>query len=145
MIASHIAQNDPSLQLVLVEAGIDASSDPLMKKSEVLLPWPGRISTTTTKPVLKPIQITECIYTAAVGGIIGGSILNYGLSFRGDARDYDQLAKLVGDERWSYKGLLPYFKNSEHSFITKQAPKHRGSDGAIRITSVFKSDPKASV
>ena len=68
--------------------------------------------------------------------------MNYGAWARGDARDYDQWANIVGDERWSYKSFLPYLKKAERHFNAAKNPEHRGSDGPMRVTSVAESDPK---
>ncbi|KAI4219890.1 MAG: hypothetical protein L6R36_008007 [Xanthoria steineri] len=142
VIASRLSQHDPNLQVLLVEAGIDASENPLTKDIGGAFALAGSDLDYNYK-TSPQTNTNDRVHTATAGKVLGGgSILNYGLWLRGDARDYDQWAKLVGDERWSYKGLLPYFKKSENHVKAKQAPEHRGSDGPIRITSVFESDPK---
>lgn len=83
------------------------------------------------------------VYPIIAGKVLGGgSILNYGGWARGDISDYDQWVKTVGDERWSYKGLLPYLKNSENHFEAKKDPEQCGYDGLMWVTSVLQSDPK---
>ncbi|KAI4265520.1 MAG: hypothetical protein L6R38_009360 [Xanthoria sp. 2 TBL-2021] len=142
VIASRLSQDDPNLQVLLVEAGIDASDDPLTKDIGGAFSLAGSDLDYNYKTTPQA-NTDDRVHTATAGKVLGGgSVLNYGLWLRGDARDYDQWAKLVGDERWSYKGLLPYFRKSETHSKAKQAPEHRGSDGPIRITSVFESDPK---
>ncbi|KAL4965004.1 GMC family oxidoreductase [Aspergillus stella-maris] len=42
-----------------------------------------------------------------------GSATNYGTWTRGNRVEYDRWADVVGDERWSYEGLLPHFKRME--------------------------------
>jgi choline dehydrogenase-like flavoprotein len=32
---------------------------------------------------------------------------------RGNPRDYDELAEMVGDDEWRYENLLQFFKKSE--------------------------------
>jgi len=32
---------------------------------------------------------------------------------RGNPKDYDELAEITGDDEWTYKELLPFFKKSE--------------------------------
>lgn len=62
--------------------------------------------------------------------------------FRGDRNDYDAWGKLVGDERWSYAGLLPYFKKCEtHHTATDDVSVH-GFDGPITTSSVTSSGRK---
>ena len=46
--------------------------------------------------------------------VSGSSAVNYGAWTRGHATDFDRWGKEVGDDRWSYRSLLPYFKKSEH-------------------------------
>lgn len=54
---------------------------------------------------------------------------------RGSAVDYEEWARLVGDERYSYKGQLPYFKKSERWFDNRN-PEQHGQDGPINIVTV---------
>lgn len=59
---------------------------------------------------------------------------------RGDAKEYDRWADLVSDQRWSYSGLLPYFKRTENHFNPhgSDAEQH-GFDGPIYTSSVSSS------
>lgn len=52
---------------------------------------------------------------------------------RGPKSDYDDWGNLVGDNRWSYEGQLPYFKKTE-SHWTKQSgtQEQHGHSGPIR-------------
>ncbi|MGE0549890.1 MAG: GMC family oxidoreductase [Kofleriaceae bacterium] len=50
----------------------------------------------------------------ARGRVLGGSSsINAMLYLRGQARDYDEWATLAGDDAWSWRSVLPYFKHSE--------------------------------
>jgi choline dehydrogenase-like flavoprotein len=53
---------------------------------------------------------------------------------RGAAVDFDEWAAVVGDDRYSYEGQLPWLKKAEHWFDQKNPDQH-GQDGPIRITS----------
>lgn len=53
---------------------------------------------------------------------------------RGAAVDYDEWARLVGDERYSYRGQLPWFKKAEHWF-DETNPEQHGKDGPIHVAS----------
>jgi choline dehydrogenase-like flavoprotein len=46
---------------------------------------------------------------------------------------------LVGDDRWSYAGLLPYFKRTEHHFDPDADASQHGFDGPIHLSSVSSS------
>lgn len=54
---------------------------------------------------------------------------------RAPADDYDFWAKHVGDPRWNYQNLLPYFRRSEHHYDPKGNKEQHGFDGPIHTTS----------
>ena len=141
-LASRLYQADPSLDILLLEAGIDASDNPLTKDLGGAFALAGSELDYNYKSTPQP-NTGDRVHSITAGKVLGGgSILNYGGWARGDASDYDQWGKTVGDERWSYKGLLPYLKKSENHFEANKDPEQRGSDGPMRITSVLESDPK---
>ena len=55
---------------------------------------------------------------------------------RGDASDYDLWARLVKDSRWSYSGLLPYFRMVEHYHTRDVDTKEHGFEGPIHTQSI---------
>ncbi len=61
---------------------------------------------------------------------------------RGDALDYDEWARNVGDQRWSYDGLLPYFKRTEKHFDPAADPSQHGYEGPMHTASVSSSGRK---
>ena len=64
-----------------------------------------------------------------------------GLWIRGDRKDYDAWAEAVGDGRWSYRGMLPYFRRSESHFENGGETQH-GVDGPVSLSSVTSSGRK---
>ncbi|KAI0381523.1 GMC oxidoreductase [Hypomontagnella monticulosa] len=72
----------------------------------------------------------------------GGSVLNYGGWARGDAPDYDNWAAKVGggDKRWSYAGMLPYFKRSESFYDKNASAEFHGFDGPMKVTPILASN-----
>jgi choline dehydrogenase-like flavoprotein len=52
---------------------------------------------------------------------------------RGEKENYDEWAKLVGDRRWSYDGLLPYFRKIETYFDPDGDRIAHGFDGPIKM------------
>ena len=70
----------------------------------------------------------------------GSSLLNYMLYVRGHAQDYDEWASL-GNEGWSYKEVLPFFKKSERLYDSELhvEPEYHGTDGpkSVRETPTF--------
>ncbi|KAJ4380951.1 hypothetical protein N0V86_003298 [Didymella sp. IMI 355093] len=61
---------------------------------------------------------------------------------RGDRTDYDIWARDVGDQRWSYEGLLPYFKRTEKHFDLGADPSQHGYDGPMHTASVSSTGRK---
>ncbi|KAF5000280.1 hypothetical protein FGRMN_1912 [Fusarium graminum] len=75
----------------------------------------------------------RCITLNSGKGLGGSSAINSGGWTRGAAADYDEWASLVGDDRYIYKGQLPWFKKSEHWFDDTNSEQH-GRDGPIHVT-----------
>jgi choline dehydrogenase len=66
------------------------------------------------------------------GKVLGGSSSINGMIYmRGQARDYDQWAKLTGDDTWSWNKVLPYFKRHEDHY--KGGDALHGTGGEWRI------------
>lgn len=143
-IAARLHHGDPSLQVLVLEAGTDATDNPQTRDLAGAFALAGSDLDYNYKSTPQT-NTDDRAHTITAGKVLGGgSILNYGAWARGDASDYDQWARTVGgeSERWSYKEFLPYLKNAERHRIAKQNPEHRGSNGPIRVTSVAESDPK---
>ena len=60
--------------------------------------------------------------------------MNYGAWTRGHAADFDNWSKEVGDSRWSYSGLLPYFRRSEHWHNKEGDAAQHGFSGPIHTS-----------
>ncbi|KAE8371003.1 hypothetical protein BDV26DRAFT_299205 [Aspergillus bertholletiae] len=140
-VASRLKQRCPSLDILILEAGSDPSSNPNTQS------FPGLFSLLgsdldwaySTEPQTNTGNRVHTVHSGKALG--GGSVINFGGWSRGDATDYDDWARMVGDQRWSYEGLLPYFRRSESFFDANADPKQHGFDGPIHVTSVSASDP----
>jgi choline dehydrogenase-like flavoprotein len=82
---------------------------------------------------------------ANYGGKIlsGSSAVNYGLWARGHSVDFDDWARLVGDDRWNYANLLKYLKKSEsfHDRGATASIDQHGYDGPISNFSGLRKYP----
>ena len=66
------------------------------------------------------------------GKVLGGSSSINGMIYmRGQARDYDAWASLLGDEAWRWDSCLPYFK--QHEAHWRGADAHHGAAGEWRV------------
>ena len=74
------------------------------------------------------------------GKVLGGSSsINAMCYIRGDARDYDDWAQRVGDQRWSWRNVLPWFKRSEGN--TRGADDLHGADGLLGVSDLRYRNP----
>lgn len=68
------------------------------------------------------------------GKVLGGSSsINAMIYIRGHKADYDEWAKL-GNNGWSYKDILPYFKKSEHR--EAGGNEFHGQDGPLNVATL---------
>lgn len=67
--------------------------------------------------------------------VIGGTSVVHGMMYmRGSRKDYDDWEKL-GNEGWSYKDVLPYFKKSENNLqIDEVGTKYHSQGGYLPVT-----------
>ncbi|RDW84957.1 hypothetical protein BP6252_02547 [Coleophoma cylindrospora] len=86
-------------------------------------------------------------------GIGGGSRLNYMSWVRGPKADFDDWAKLVGDESWSWDNVLPHFKEMEtlEEYVAEELREYvqydranHGYDGPINVGTGKEALPGAS-
>ena len=142
-LASRLQRGDPSLSVVLIEAGGDPVGHPLT--TAPLACFGAHHSdldyayTTTPQPYLD----NRSCYAAGAKVLSGGSAINYGTWLRGPSIDFDRWSDNVNDSSWSYKSMLPYFKKTEeyqNSAILEE--EQHGHDGPVHVVSVSDSDPK---
>jgi choline dehydrogenase-like flavoprotein len=137
VIASRLAEAFPSSSITVVEAGADESANPLCAAPLACfgahhspLDWAY-----TTAPQ-KHLGGRRCY--ASAGKALGGSTAtNYGTWMRAPKIDYDAWRDMIGDERWGYHGLLPFFRRTERHFAG--APAEHGGDGPIWTASISSS------
>ncbi|TVY17138.1 L-sorbose 1-dehydrogenase [Lachnellula arida] len=140
-LAARLHQGNPSLIIIIIEAGPDASDNP--NASSPL----GSFALTGSDldwayPSLPDASTNNRVHINNAGKALGGgSTINYAGWSRGNAADYDAWGAVVDDSRWSYAGLLPFFKKSETYFDKKANPEQHGFEGPIHIISTSASDP----
>ncbi|PQE30232.1 glucose dehydrogenase protein [Rutstroemia sp. NJR-2017a WRK4] len=135
VLASRLHETHPSLSILLIEAGLDVSKNPLVTDSAngpflvgSELDW--GYSTVPQR------HLNNRIIANNAGKALGGaSAINAGGWIRGDANDYNAWGRLVNDPRWSYKGLLPYFRKTENYHKPGLNTQH-GYEGPLYTQSV---------
>ncbi|KAL8681146.1 MAG: hypothetical protein Q9186_002739 [Xanthomendoza sp. 1 TL-2023] len=82
------------------------------------------------------------VYNAGGKLLSGSSSVNYAMWTRGGKADYDLWATIVDDPRWSYEGLLPYFRRTEtHHDPEGGDPRQHGFQGPIHTTASERTYP----
>ncbi|XP_050356438.1 glucose dehydrogenase [FAD, quinone]-like [Nymphalis io] len=117
-------------KVLLIEAGPE---EPDVTMVPAFPPVLGRSSidwnyrTQPEKLTCRSIRGHTCAWTR--GKTMGGSsAVNYLVYMRGNKRDYDNWAEL-GNQGWSYREVLPYFKKSENNRDIESHDKYYHSVG----------------
>ena len=134
-MASRLHSLRPDLSIAVFERGpneiehpyvVNPQAAPLLAQTELVVNY-------KTKP--QP-QLNGRSLTNFAGRLLSGSsAANYGCWMRAPAGEYDFWAKQLGDSRWSYQNLLPYFRRSEHHHDSEGDREQHGFDGPIYTTS----------
>jgi choline dehydrogenase len=78
----------------------------------------------------------------ARGKTLGGcSSINAMIYMRGQSRDYDEWAALTGDDRWSWKNVLPIFKQTENHHAG-ESPIHGGGGNGVDNYGTWRVEPQ---
>jgi choline dehydrogenase-like flavoprotein len=132
-LALRLRQTDNSLDILIIEAGIDPSENPNTTTPAGAFALVGSDMDWAYKSVPQP-NTGDRVHVFHAGKTLGGgSVINYGGWTRGDTSDYDEWARVVGDDRWSFKGLLPFFRRTEHYLDNKADPELYGFNGPMHI------------
>ncbi len=129
-VLAHHLSADPSLRVLLVEAG-GSDRSPLIHAPGGLLPimvsgafnW-GYVSTPQK-------HLGDRVLYLPRGKVLGGSSSTNGMVYcRGTRSDFDEWAQL-GNPGWSYAEVLPYFRRAETHELGASA--YHGGSGPLRV------------
>ncbi|MCJ1448188.1 MAG: hypothetical protein MMC23_008702 [Stictis urceolatum] len=146
-IASRLSQWKPTLNVLLLEAGPDPSANPAIRTLMGGLGLLGSELDWAYKSTPQSNTGNRIHPLNAGRGLGGGSTINYGGWIRGDAADYDAWSAAVAGEgaaasaRWSYAGMLPYFRRSERYFDPAADPALHGFNGPMHVASIAGTNP----
>ena len=137
-VLANRLSSDPSIKVCLVEAG--------PKDSSVMVHVPlGIIGMMHSKKMNwryytegEPNLNNRQLFWPR-GKTLGGSSASNAMCYiRGHACDYDEWASL-GNEGWSYKEVLPYFKKSQHQ--ERGGDAYHGSHGPLNVSDLRIKNP----
>ncbi|KAF3385781.1 Pyranose dehydrogenase 3 [Talaromyces pinophilus] len=133
VLASRLRQDNPSLSIVIVEAGSDVSRRPdVLDGSQ----WAPLLATELNwqYQTVPQKHLGGRVVANAAGKALGGSTaINAGAWTRGDSQNYDHWGEVVNDNRWSYDGFLPYFRKIETFHDPHGDKEVHGFDGVIHM------------
>ena len=135
VVASRLKQSHPSLSIAILEAGPDATSTDLVNIAANV----GQLDDTPliTQYQTIPQSHMDNLSIPSKAGILlsGSSGVNYGGWFRGHRSDYDAWTNLAGHARWSYDGMLPFFRKAELWCNAGGRRQQHGFAGPVKTTS----------
>ncbi|KAI9864303.1 MAG: hypothetical protein M1813_003223 [Trichoglossum hirsutum] len=115
VVAGRLAKADPSLEILVMEYGIDAKNNPKIVHPALFPALMAPDSNTKLFYNAKPSEsLAGRMPVVLTGGCLGGgSSINFMMYARGQSIDYDDW----GTEGWSAEDLLPLFKKTEKFHI----------------------------
>ena len=137
VLAARLSE-DPKVSVLLLEAGPDY--DDIMIRapagSALLqnIPTDWAFRSTKQEHAVKGLKNGQM--SIPQGRMLGGSSqMNYMAYVRGNRGDYDRVAKITGEDAWSYENVLPLFKKHEDILIPElRGSKYHGQGGEIGIS-----------
>ncbi|KDR74421.1 hypothetical protein GALMADRAFT_250359 [Galerina marginata CBS 339.88] len=142
VLASRLSE-DKDVQVLLLEAGPSNQNQlelEIPQYSQKIIPgsqfdW----NLTTTRQAGLGNRSIEFLQGHVLGG---GSSINSMLYARGSSGDYDRIAKITGDQGWSWNSLYPYFLKGEafgpsadgHNTKGQYKPAVHGTKGVLGVS-----------
>ncbi|KAI1140061.1 putative GMC oxidoreductase [Hypoxylon sp. FL0543] len=141
VVAHRLHQFDPSLKILVVEAGPDANNrdDIAWVTSTNLI---GGEFDWKDKSVSQSHLDGRKVNLPGGKALGGGTVINSGGWTRGHKFDYDLWGSLTNDPRWSYAGQLPFMRKTEKFWNDTINPNQHGHDGPISIQSAASTNRK---
>lgn len=155
VVASRLA-SQTSASVLLVEAGRDAGIAPdVLVPGKYLHQLSADLDGLWQLPTVPQKELGDREILFLRGKQLGGSsAVNYMGFARGPSADYDEWARLTGDDGWAWKNILPLMKNLENfrpqrpngfeEYATPEMSCH-GSVGPIKVGFGEKMSPGVEV
>ena len=141
-LASRLKENMPSASVTLLEAGPDEHENPLIVEPMGTFQLHESPMEYNYRTVPQSNYDGRVVYNSGGKLLSGSSSVNYAMWTRGGADDYNLLGEIVGDQRWSYEGMLPFFRKTEtHHDLENTDRRQHGSNGPIHTTASARNYP----
>lgn len=141
VLASRLKEYNPSAAITLLEAGPNEHENPIILDPMGTFQMHNSRYEYNYATVPQKGYDGRQVYNAGGKQLSGSTAVNFAMWTRGSASDYDLWAAIVGDRRWGYEGMLPYFRKTETHHDPKADPKQHGFSGPIHTTSEARRYP----
>ncbi len=129
VLANRLTAN-PNISVCLVEAGGSDLSPFVYTPAGTVITMQHKGFNWLYDTVKQPVQNNRKVFCPRGKALGGSSSVNAMLYVRGQQEDYNHWASL-GNEGWSFKDLLPYFKKSQNQ--ERGASEFHGVEGPLNV------------
>ncbi|KAJ7275401.1 GMC oxidoreductase-domain-containing protein [Mycena haematopus] len=135
LIAGRLISADPSLRILILEAGEDTRGLAAHIQPARYLSHLAPTSTTVSFNVSKPSQNLggRSLVTPSGRCVGGGSSVNFAMYTRAAASDYDDWETVYGNRGWGSKNLIPLLQKTETYQVKAGEPTH-GYSGPLKVS-----------
>ncbi len=150
VLANRLTE-DPNISVLLMDAGPDPyngeTNANILERLEVPIHYPELQDSDVDWRYLTLPQVNldnRQIFTPR-GRLVGGTgCFGAGLYVRGNADDYDGWVRM-GNEGWSFKEVLPYFKKAENNQQPGIDPELHGKEGPVTVSDTIPLNPATEI
>nr|CBH09301.1 putative ecdysone oxidase [Heliconius melpomene] len=145
VIAARLTENK-HFKVLVVEAG---GEPPLQCITAALIPFTANSFIDWNFTSQNDAYTLKCrkdgVLRMIQGKVLGGSSCsNYMFYNRGSPQDFDQWAKISGDDTWKWENVLPYFKKSERlqdqEILRSPDGVFHGTEGYVKVSREVSND-----
>lgn len=138
IVAARLSE-DPGARVLLLEAGPTDSRPEIHDPAQVHKLWGSEVDWATMSEPQPGLNGRQLLLNH--GKVIGGgSAIHAMIHIRGNPRDFDTW-NYLGNEGWSYRDVLPYFRKSED--YAGGASEYHGAGGPISVVDLPNPTPAA--
>ncbi|EIM80090.1 alcohol oxidase-like protein [Stereum hirsutum FP-91666 SS1] len=136
IVAARVAEADPSLKILVIEAGPDVRDDAAHYQAGRTFHHLHPASKTVKFYAVEPSPHLDNRQAFYLHGqcVGGGSSMNLTMYTRAAASDYDDWKTVYGAEGWGFADLLPYLKKCENYTLDTPTPEVHGRNGPLVVS-----------